>query len=252
MKYNKIGRTRESINKVVTKYFYGQMPSSKEITQQILKIPDPETQCFIALAYLSGDRVSELTRYYIRKTLTLQENGIKTKQYNPEYNPSNKFKPSIRKMDLKVVNKKAREEFNLDDTEWQELQNNPNINLILVIRSRNLKNKKILTKKALAPFDLERELVDLILDYVKDLQPEDEIFPTTRNKMWIKLQQYAPWFIYNHLIRSFRIVILQNEYGLKNHQIRKWMGWGDDRPFSNYDAYLLDYEVADDMLRAKA
>jgi hypothetical protein len=52
------------------------------------------------------------------------------------------------------------------------------------------------------------------------------------------------------MIRSFRVGILKNEYGLDDREVIKILGWSDGRSFKNYDSYLLDSRVVDKMLKA--
>lgn len=111
---------------------------------------------------------------------------------------------------------------------------------IFLIRLENKKNRVRKTKEIVISLKTrqERELVNLIIDYLEGLDNEDLIFKYSKVNAFLKIRKLTGWNC--HYIRHLRLTHLVIYYGFDTQRLVKWAGWTDDRPAKYYINLLTD------------
>ena len=174
------------------------MPSIKKMISLIGSIPYVDHRALVGMVYLTGGRISEL---------------IRSDRYG-------RYLPSIK-----------RKQIQIDEHEGHK---------ILKISFRTLKKRgerRDTSYRVIpVPLDIEinKEIVALIWPYLKDLNPEEELFPIKYTQAYNLIRKYTGWNC--HWIRHIRTYHLLTVIGLKEELIRIYMGWTDLRPLSRYSS----------------
>lgn len=168
---------------------------AKSIIDQCKKL---KFKALFAMLYLTGARISELT-----------------KSYETKYDK--KTKKSVR------IGK--REGIKRENIVYDE----EDIYITIPIRKKRsavIRHTRTLVMSKKSPF------VPIILEYIKDMKPEDVLFPFTREyatQVFSKLDQKA-WL---HLYRHTRLTRL-SMIGASPEELRNWAGHGDYRYLDRY------------------
>ena len=110
---------------------------------------------------------------------------------------------------------------------------------------------------------IEREMANVILDYIKDIPPEANLFPHSRQSVF---NMFVRYFFTNvrfkhegnivdtqlkrinpHYLRHCRITHLRKEYGYDALDLVRFAGWTDTRPATVY-LHLGHKELSKKML----
>ena len=172
------------------------IPSVTKMIEIIESINNPMAQALIGLTYLTGGRISELIRG-------------NEKKYGREM-------PGIK-----------RKQIDLDNVDGHKT---------LKIQLRNLKKRdnKEAYKIIPVPLDIEsnKKIVGLIWNYIKQFEPDEEIFTIKYTRAREIILKYTEWNA--HWIRHIRTNHLLTHYNFKEELVRVHMGWKDLRPLSRY------------------
>jgi len=192
----------------------------EEIITLAQSIINKRTQCLFVLLYLTGCRICELIRKDGYDLQLISKEKV-DKKYKYKYNKirnKEKDRPSIKRRQISFEIKNNRE--------------------CILIHIRNEKHKQKKTKEIPIPLDRNENivLVNLISNYLNNLNGEDELFPFKYQYAYKLLKPY-----FNpHWFRHIRATHLTVEYNLPVHLLRKYMGWTDDRPSKHYQELRWD------------
>jgi integrase len=189
------------------------IPKYQEIVNIARSIGDIRDRCLFILAYLTGGRISELVTYrkVTYKTKEVMVHGRPKVLYDWSSNTKGDAVYGIRPKDISYIKEAGM------DT--------------LLIKIRNLKNKKKTIKRI--PINPEKEsmLISLFLPYVKSMPEDHPVFPFSNNYAWMLLRKYG----YNpHYLRHIRLTHLVQIYGYTDQELKEFAGWTDSRPATNY------------------
>ncbi|MBC8494704.1 site-specific integrase [archaeon] len=103
---------------------------------------------------------------------------------------------------------------------------------ILLIKTKNLKNKNRKYKYIPVPVDKEDVLLAQLNQYLGTLHPNQMLFPFAKHRAY---QLIKPATGYNpHWIRHIRLTHLIKYYNLPDQLITRFAGWTDSRPAKHY------------------
>jgi integrase len=189
-----------------------QVPDIHYIIDVAKGIPDIRTRALYCLLYLTGARICELVRKKGYDLIPDSENKL-TKVF--KYT-----KVSNEEKNLESVKKKQLTFQVMDGRE------------VMVVVIRNEKNKKRDVKTIPIPLDNKEYnlLIEMIKEYTNTLEMESELFPFNYKYAHRLLKEY-----FNpHWFRHIRATHLSVNNNLSGPMLRKYMGWSDDRPSTNY------------------
>ena len=208
--------------------FNRKLPSIQEITAWILGITDETTKIFCIIAYLGLARISEVCNYkqenYYRKAKrdnkgqTVKDDKGKT-IYERVHREVIIVEQGIRKKNIEISTKEVEKDYSIE---------------VLSMSMRNEKNKTQPDKTVFAPIHYEHELVDCLINYLKNLDDDSIVIPYSRKVIYNRFKKYCPQLLYPHFLRALRIGVLLQVYGLEEYQIMELAGWTDLRPFKSY------------------
>ena len=121
-------------------------------------------------------------------------------------------------------------------------------NKMLVIRLRNLKNKRVRENIKFIPLPLTNEdhtkMNDIIQQYLYTLEPEEELFPFAerRGEQIINKAGFNP-----HFLRSCRLTHLVKYHNFSDQKLKVFAGWSDSRPSREY-IRIGHADIAESML----
>lgn len=203
--------------------------------QRIVNISHVETRALCALLYLTGARVQEVIpkrpNKYLKKAVRKRNKEVKRdkdgntlfeKVVNPDW--------MLFKIDYVPVDKGL--------TPLSISKESDVLGEWLHVTLRNLKNKRKAFKTIVCPVKHEGKLIKIILDYIKNLPVDTQIFPKTRTTYWRYIKDYAGFFQFPHFFRALRVTHLKNKYGYNGTMIEDFMGWSDLRPLPSYELWF--------------
>lgn len=126
----------------------------------------------------------------------------------------------------------------------------------LVVSLYTLKNRKHPIRKVPIPIEKEGELVKYILDYVKNLNGSDYLFPFTKQRAWqivrfilikFKKRSNNKFMNANHFLRHCRLTHLVTIYDFTDQDLVKFAGWGSSAPAAVY-SHLRFKDLARKMI----
>ena len=193
--------------------------SPEEVYLMASQMSDPCLKSLFALTYISGCRISELIRYdklhFDTETYTNEKGKIRTR-YLWKSKQIIESHPSILKKQLQFVME--------EDTP------------VLLISIRNLKNRTRHIKEI--PINLSKEwnikFVEIIKEYISSKQPDEELFPLSRNQVEYRFRK-LPFNL--HYLRDLRATHYAVFNDMSEGQLTRIMGWTDSRPASTYIQY---------------
>jgi integrase len=109
----------------------------------------------------------------------------------------------------------------------------------LVVSLYTLKNRKHPMRKVPIPIEKEGELVKYVLDYVKNLNSDDYLFPFTKQRAWqiirfilrkFKKKSKNKFMNANHYLRHCRLTHLVTIYDFTDQELVKFAGWSSSAP----------------------
>ena len=194
----------------------------EDIYNKALAYKNPRDQCLFILAYVTAGRIQEIVQYQKRwwgkKYVRLVKNGKARNTYIADYKKIHKaetIKPSIKKEDFTIERKEGKE--------------------ILVIRLRNLKNRKRERATKLIPLPLNKEInkkfFQIIDTYLQGIFDEDELFPFSARR---GEQIIAKVGMNPHFLRKCRLTHLAKYYNFTDQKLELYAGWTDSRPSKEY------------------
>lgn len=103
---------------------------------------------------------------------------------------------------------------------------------IFLIKLRNEKNRKRKIKRIPIDYLQEKKLVNIIYNYTKDIPIGEWLFNVSR----FQAHKYITRFLgFNpHWIRHLRLSHLSLDYGMGDQLLKRYAGWTDTRPASEY------------------
>ena len=182
------------------------IPTQNELLTSIDLIPSKRDRALVAIAYLTGGRISELVR---------EENLKKT-----TYKKGKVYKVDTIKLDYKGITKK--------NMTIQKIKGDS----LLVIDIQNRKNKNRLRKTIPIPIAKEQKFVDVIGEYTITLNANDPLFTFNKHRAYQIMRQHMNMNC--HFFRDIRATHLVTLHGLGDFKLVKYMGWSDARPASRY------------------
>lgn len=173
--------------------------TQQDIENFVKSIKSLTIKALISLAYLTGGRISEIIGKPENHNYPLKKKHIKrVLKFGKEY------------LQIILYNEKAGKR----------------------------KEKSIKTKEILCPLEFEKFFVEIVEEYIKNLEDEDILFPFTRQYAWKMIKKETKRYFGNgwrtHFFRSARATLLIRNYGFTDEEVRKVMGWADTRPAKDY------------------
>lgn len=196
----------------------------KRLTQEEVyllaeQIGDKQLKTLFVLIYLCGCRISELVRYeklHFDTEKYVDEKGKERTRYLWKTRQVIDTQPSIKKRQIEFVSEGEMP--------------------ILLVKVRNLKNKKKHTKDI--PINLSRDwnsrMIELIKPYLDSKLPDDELFPFDRARAEYLLRKLPFNIHYLRDLRATHFVVIND---MAENQLARIMGWSDSRPASTYVQY---------------
>ena len=201
------------------------------LLEKFNSIEHEETKILCILLYLFGARIGEVCNYtqekYVMKAkryaddkiVTLDNGSVVTIKYAGEVvkvNGKTKYnKVLTKRCKLDGVTKSAFKfvfkEKNGKDYEFFQ------------VTLRNEKNKSSKTKICFAPYWIEKDLIDQVVNYFKKFKDDEVVFKKDRRN-----------YYYLHFLRSLRCCVLIFVYKFTEFDIMDFMGWSDTRPLKAY------------------
>lgn len=207
----------------------------KEITNKKIRI-------LVIILYLFGARISEICNYSKEKKVK------KAKRYEEDqYVTLNNGEKLIVKYAGEVIKANGKTVYELTKTDQEKLLGVRPIDFKFVDKEkdgknytffqctlRNEKNKKNIQKICYAPYWIEKDLIDEVVEYFKGFDAEQVLFPSGRRNYYHLMKKYANHFHYLHFLRALRCCVLIFVYGFNEFDIMDFMGWTDTRPLKAY------------------
>jgi integrase len=103
---------------------------------------------------------------------------------------------------------------------------------IMIIRMRNRKNKRTLFKNQVIVYEMEKELVDMLKEFIDPKDIEDIFFNYSYVRAWKVLKKYVG---YNpHWIRHIRLTHLVTYFDFNDRELVTFAGWSNSDPAREY------------------
>lgn len=199
------------------------IPTQEELLHRIRDIDNERDRALIAFAYLTGGRISEIVK----------EKHLRKNIYDTYIDDTGKKKTRKTEGGSYVIRDVKKVMINYPgvckkDISYTFLDNRR----IMLIDIQNRKNKKKLRKQIPIIIDKEYYFVKIIEGYVREMEPEQPLFPITKSRASQIMNKY---FDMNcHFFRDIRATHLVTLHGLREHQLQMFMGWTDGRPAQAY------------------
>ncbi|HDK42507.1 MAG TPA: site-specific integrase [Candidatus Pacearchaeota archaeon] len=195
--------------------------SIEDIYNRIKKMNNIRDKCLLVMLYITAGRISEIVRRDVvkfrKKEVRLVNKGKVKRAKIIDYSTKERkrIEPSIKRRDLSLQTK--------DDKKT------------VVIRMRNLKNKRKGEQVKLIPLPLNSEInkkfFAIIKQYVQILDEDEELFPIgiRRAENIILKAGFNP-----HFLRSVRLTHLVKYHNFSDQKLKAFSGWSDSRPAAHY------------------
>lgn len=177
------------------------LPSLAEVTRIARNIKELRVRALFVCLYLTGGRISEICNAKLTR----------------------------------IINRKTRETkvFEFDGLRKQDIEQGIKNNIkVLLFKLRNLKNRKTKSKTLPVPVERERELVEMLNEYLDLLEPEDILFDFSRQRAWQLLDEEVVWN--PHWFRHLRTTHLIKYYDFSDQLLVRWTGWTNSQPAQGY------------------
>jgi len=112
-----------------------------------------------------------------------------------------------------------------------EVKKHKGNDMLIVNNVPVLKRKGYILRNIPIVIEKEREFVEILLKYLETLQPNDALFPMTRQTAWKIVYDIGLWC---HYFRHLRNTHLTIDYGLSGQELRALNGWSSSRPADVY------------------
>jgi integrase len=103
---------------------------------------------------------------------------------------------------------------------------------VLLIRLRNEKNKERQFKDIPIPFDKENELIQMLYEYLDNMDYENYVFNKSRFRAYQIIKEKTGFN--PHFIRHMRLTHLTVYYDFNDQLLSRFAGWTDSRPAKHY------------------
>lgn len=204
-----------------------EIPTQEELIVIARQIKNLQERALFILIYLTGGRISEVVREpYLRKV---------------EYKKEIVTDGAGNKKEILVKNSQGspiqigitRERLGYsgirrDNISWSFRDGRR----ILIISMQNRKNKRSKRKRIPIPLDKEKELVELLMEYVDKLQPDEALFPFSKTKAEKIINRVVG--MNPHFLRDIRATRLVIDYNFNEYKLTQYMGWTDGRSAAKY------------------
>ncbi len=193
----------------------------EDIYNRMNKMDNIRDKCLFVITYITAGRVSEIVRRDVikfrKKEVRLVNRGKVKRAKIIDYSTRTRkrIEPSIKRSDLTLQKKDGKE--------------------TVVIRMRNLKNKRKGEQMKLIPLPLNSEInkkfFEVIKQYVQMLEEDEELFPigSRRAEDILNKAGFNP-----HFLRSVRLTHLVKYHNFSDQKLKAFSGWSDSRPAAHY------------------
>jgi hypothetical protein len=186
----------------------------------------PQDKALFTIAYLTGGRITEVVQcphlyhnIYTRiDTIDKEGNPKKVIKRNKYGSPIIQSTERIPHNYLGICKKDIT-------TETIKGKN------IMIITMQNRKNKNYTRKSIPISIDKEKDFVQIIHDYIINLEEYNPLFPYGRAKAETIITKTG---MNPHFLRDIRLTHLVTIYDFREYQLTKFAGWKDSRPAERY------------------
>jgi len=204
-----------------------EIPSKEQVIAMARNIKHLRERALFIIGYLTGGRISEIVREpYLRKVEYKKEIVTDAAGNRKEMIARTKDKSPIQiSMERQELNYKG---IRRDNISWSYKDGRR----ILIISMQNRKNKHMKRKRIPLPYDKEKELIDMLTEFLDKLQADEPLFPFGKSKAELIIKRVAG--MNPHFLRAIRATRLVVDYNFNEHKLIQYMGWTDGRPAMSY------------------
>lgn len=204
-----------------------EIPTQEELIIIAKKIKNLQERALFIMLYLTGGRISEVVREpYLRKVQykkEIFEDGVGNKKERIVKNSSGS------PIQLNVTRENlCYSGIRRDNVSWTFKDGRR----ILIISMQNRKNKRSKRKRIPIPLDKEKGLIELLMEYLDKIQPDESLFPFSKTKAEIIIKRTTG--MNPHFIRDIRATRLVIDYNFNEYKLVQYMGWSDGRSAAKY------------------
>ena len=204
-----------------------EMPSKEQVIAMARKIKHLRERALFIIAYLTGGRISEIVREpYLRKVEYRKEivtdGAGNKKEVISRTNNKSAIQASVERQELNYKGIRR------DNVSWSYKDGRR----ILIISMQNRKNKRMKRKRIPIPYDKETELLDMLMEFLDKLQPDEPLFPFGKSKAEGIIKRITG--MNPHFLRAIRATRLVVDYNFTEAKLMQYMGWSDGRPAMSY------------------
>lgn len=204
-----------------------EIPERGQIISIANSIPHLRNRALFIISYLTGGRISEIVKEpYSRQIKYAKEIIIDSAGNKKEIIARNSQKSPIQaEIQRKELGYKG---LRRDNITWSFRDGRR----ILIISMPNRKNKKQKRKRIPIPYDKEKELLDLLMQYLEPLGSEELLFPFSKSKAEKIIKDATG--MNPHFLRDIRATRLVLDHNFNEYKLQRYMGWSDGRPAARY------------------
>jgi hypothetical protein len=207
------------------------IPTKADLLSRILNnTQSHRDRALVAIAYLTGGRISEIVSEKCLKKTTFAKEMIDGRQRTKKDSLGRFIVERIEKIPLnyKGICKK--------DITIGMLEDNRKV---ILVDMQNRKNRTRKRKVIPILYEEEQDFLSIIETYVKELgSVDDPLFPICKSMAWKIISKVARMNC--HFLRDIRLTHLVVLYKRDTARLVKYAGWTDGRPASTY--VQLDWE----------
>jgi len=190
-------------NMIRQKYLSAEAIYVKSIKQYKLK---KRNAALIAMLYLTGARISELVGMKHESEFIVEPI---TKEQITQYTKNNEL--IFRIANLPVLKHRTDVTYDIESQKDRKIVPRRTIDLI---------------------YKYEKEFIDIILDWLKEVKPGEPIFPIGREMA--RQTCYKFHRKYNHFWRHLRATHMMNDYGFTSLHLKQYFGWASAKMAEKY------------------
>jgi len=196
------------------------IPTPEGLLATINKCKHPRNKALMAIAYLTGGRISEIVKEnYLRKTVFKRDPNNELRilriQGVPQVDHINKIQinyPGITKKDITYAYLNQQQ--------------------IMLINMQNRKNREYKRKNIPVLIEREHKFVRIIENYLEDINDEQPLFDFQKSQAYNIIKKELG--LNCHFLRDIRATHLVTVHNLREFQLVMFMGWTDPRPAKRY------------------
>lgn len=204
-----------------------EIPTKEQLILMAEGIKNLRERALFIIAYLTGGRISEIVREPFLRKIKYRK-GIKTDEAGNKkvvIVRNDKKSPMQEDVERTELNYKG---IRRDNISWMYKEGRR----IMVISMQNRKNRRMKRKRIPIPYDKEKELLDMLVEFLDKLQPDESLFPFGKGKAEKIIKEATG--MNPHFLRDIRATRLVIDYNFNEYKLVKYMGWSDGRPASRY------------------